>query len=488
VKAIWILPKSADWEAGYVLRLVGVTVGQALISACLSGLVGTGGAFFYSELRLPLRRLFWKFSFVCFSLPTVLVALTLISWFGKVFAMVGGEPYWFSGWIAIFVAHTFLNFPLFVRTVGNRLLLMDRNPEKVALSLGASRFQTFRWVTWKRIRPSVSAAFFLSFLYCSSSFILLLLLGGGPRFTTLEVAIYRAIRVDLDIELAVRFAFIQWLISLVVFFLAGRGEQQNTAEIGSGEFFSIYRFRNSRSNAWVWFGYLLCLSLFTLAPLLNLLMSAASGLAQVDVASVASAFWKSAVLAAAVGLLTSVIVFPLVRFHHLKPRSRLLEWLYHSPSAVSTLVLTLSWWVTYPLVLQQRMGNVVAVGLIQSLMAFPLIYRIITDGFSLLALRHYQTARTLGASPGQIFWWVELPSLKSTLILAWVAGAVFSLGEVTSLLLFAPTDFETLTFGIYRRMARYEFGEAYVMGALLLMGMIGLLQWGSYWDTKTHDA
>jgi thiamine transport system permease protein len=53
-------------------------------------------------------------------------------------------------------------------------------------------------------------------MLCATSFTLVLVLGGGPAATTLEVAIYQALRFDFDPGRAVLLSFIQVGLTLMV--------------------------------------------------------------------------------------------------------------------------------------------------------------------------------------------------------------------------------------------------------------------------------
>ena len=52
----------------------------------------------------------------------------------------------------------------------------------------------------------------LVFLLCFTSFSLVLMLGGGPAVTTLEVSIYTALRFDFDMPMAGKLALLQLMI------------------------------------------------------------------------------------------------------------------------------------------------------------------------------------------------------------------------------------------------------------------------------------
>jgi hypothetical protein len=74
---------------------------------------------------------------------------------------------------------------------------------KTAANLGLGGFTLFRLIEWPAMRRSVAGAAGLVFMLCATSFTLVLVLGGGPAATTLEVAIYQALRFDFDPNRAV---------------------------------------------------------------------------------------------------------------------------------------------------------------------------------------------------------------------------------------------------------------------------------------------
>ena len=87
----------------------------------------------------------------------------------------------------------------------------------------------------------------------------------------------------------------------------------------------------------------------------------------------------------------------------------------------------------------------------------------------------YRSAQSLGAGEWQIFLWIEFPLLARAISFALVVGALFSLGEVTSLIIFSPSGYETLAWGIFRRMGRYQFAESYVLATVLVALILSLL-------------
>src|SRR5690242_19292447 len=98
-------------------------------------------------------------------------------------------PHTFIGTLwAILAAHVFYNATIVIRIVGNAWATLDTRLTDASQSLGANPLQTLWRVKLPLLRPSIFAAGLLVFLFDFTSFGVILLL-GGPKFSTLEVAI-----------------------------------------------------------------------------------------------------------------------------------------------------------------------------------------------------------------------------------------------------------------------------------------------------------
>ena len=78
---------------------------------------------------------------------------------------------------------------------------LDRIPAeswRLAAQLGFGARIAFRLIEWPAMRDALPGIASLIFLLCAASFAIVLTLGGGPQATTLEVAIYQALRFDFD--------------------------------------------------------------------------------------------------------------------------------------------------------------------------------------------------------------------------------------------------------------------------------------------------
>src|SRR5439155_9540751 len=159
------------------VRLVAFTVGQAAVSTILALLAGLPVAFVLARCRLPGLVVLRVAVLVPFVLPTVVVGLAF-----RALLPNGGVA-------SIVLANAFFNVAVVARTVAGLWSHVDRRAEDAARALGASRLRTFTAVVLPALTPAIGSAAAVVFLFCATSFGVVLVLGGG-RYRTLETEIY----------------------------------------------------------------------------------------------------------------------------------------------------------------------------------------------------------------------------------------------------------------------------------------------------------
>jgi thiamine transport system permease protein len=120
---------------------------------------------------------------------------------------------------AIILAHTFYNFPIVLRLVSTLWEKLDPSIANAAMSLGAGKIRLFFTITLPQILPAILASAALVFVFCFTSFAVILVLGGGPAYTTIEVEIYRQARISLNMDAAAALSIVGILITLVFVYL-----------------------------------------------------------------------------------------------------------------------------------------------------------------------------------------------------------------------------------------------------------------------------
>lgn len=205
----------------YTLRILRFTVYQATLSTLLSIILGLPVALALSRQReFPGRIWIIRLMAVPMGLPVIVGAFGIITIWGRqgvlntLLVFAGAEePFSIYGLSGILIAHVFFNLPLSVRLLLAGLERIPGEYWRMAASLGMGPISVFRFVEWpavSRLAPGIAG---LIFMLCATSFTLVLLLGGGPAATTLEVAIYQALRFDFDPQRAIALSVLQIVLT-----------------------------------------------------------------------------------------------------------------------------------------------------------------------------------------------------------------------------------------------------------------------------------
>lgn len=202
----------------YVRRAIEFTLMQAKLSALLSTLLAVPLARAFASRNFPARQAILSLFGAPFILPVIVAILGLIAIWGRngliaQFNEALGLPELpFFGLFGILLAHVFFNLPLATRILLQGWLSIPSEHWRLAAQLGMTHKQVARHIEWPMLKERLPGVFALIFLMCATSFTVILALGGGPKATTIELAIYQAIRFEFDLERAAILACIQILL------------------------------------------------------------------------------------------------------------------------------------------------------------------------------------------------------------------------------------------------------------------------------------
>lgn len=211
---------SAWWgylQQPYLWRVVRFSLWQALLSSGISLLIAIPVASCLMHRRFVGRSLLLQLFSVSMVVPTIVAILGLVVVYGRTgwLNQLFGVEIPLYGLTGILLAHVFFNMPLAVRLLLQGYDLIPTGQWRQASQLGFSRWAAFRWIEWHYIKKTLPGAFVLIFMLCFSSFAVVLSLGGGPKSSTLEVAIYQALRFEFDLNKASFLALLQVCICSV---------------------------------------------------------------------------------------------------------------------------------------------------------------------------------------------------------------------------------------------------------------------------------
>src|SRR5437764_1750635 len=208
----------------YVLQIVWFTVLQALLSTVLSVGLAIPAARTFSRRDFPGRALILRLCALPLALPAIVVILGIVEVYGRIgwLSRLTGYQLNIYGLTGILLAHVFFNLPLAARMLLQRLDAISPETWRLAAQLGFAPRDRFRLIEWPALGTAVPAIASLIFLLCAASFAVVLTLGGGPGATTLEVAIYQALRFDYDPARATVLGLAQLVLCGTFVLLAGQ--------------------------------------------------------------------------------------------------------------------------------------------------------------------------------------------------------------------------------------------------------------------------
>jgi sulfate transport system permease protein len=158
-----------------------LTIGASLLVAAVNAVAGTLIAWVLVRDDFFGKRALEVVIDVPFALPTIVAGLVLLSLYGPrspIGINVANTEK------AVFLALAFVTVPFVVRTVQPVLEQLDLEAEEAALSLGASRFTTFRRIVLPSLAPAIGAGAALSFARAISEYGSLVLLSGNLALRT----------------------------------------------------------------------------------------------------------------------------------------------------------------------------------------------------------------------------------------------------------------------------------------------------------------
>lgn len=479
--AIIVAARATSWTLGpadgAALRF---TLLQAALSAGLSALLAVPVARALMRRRFAGRGLLIRLMAAPFVLPVVVAVLGLLAVFGRAgpvngaLAALGLPALSIFGLHGVVLAHVFLNLPLAVRIILMGWQAIPAERVRLAQSLGFSDRAMFRHIELPMLRAVLPGAAAVIFLLCLTSFAVALTLGGGPKSSTLELAIFQALRFDFDLGRAALLAALQFALCAAVTVATAR--VASPFGFGAGLDRAILPLAPRGWRAALDAVAIAAAALLLLAPLLAVvvrgvpgLMDLPSGVWPAALRSVLVAL-ASAALAVAAALVLALAAVPLGRF------GRGIEMVAMLPLAASGLVMGVGLFlVIHPVARPESLALPVTV-LVNATLSLPYLFRLLLPQARQVAADYGRLSASLGMGARARLRWVILPRLSRPLGYGAGLAAALSMGDLGVIALFAGDLGATLPLMVQRLMGAYRM-EAAAGAALLLVS----LSFGVFW-------
>lgn len=475
----------------YYKKIISFTIYQAFISSMLSVIIAIPGAYLITRYDFKGKNFFLSLSSLPFILPSILTVLGFVLLFGNrgylnnilmnIFNLETPPLKILYSIKAVLLAHIFYNFPLAIRIISTKWKKIPYEISEASYSLGYGKIKTFFNNTIYYLSSAIITSFTLIFLYCFMSFGIILVLGGGPSLSTIEVEVYRFARISLNIPKAATLSLIESMFTILILFLYLKSENRDYM-FPSGR--SYVKKLTGKTTA-LFMVYLLPLTLMLLAPLLTILISSFlkktgftgddyltmhwyksifGGLTNSFNLTALNAIKNSLLLGFATMFLT--VPLSLLVTYNLNrdfPLKTIYTILFFLPMGISSIIIGLGYLnLNVP-------GSYGLIILAHCFISLPIAIRSINNIYKTLDNSLVEASESLGVNRFHTFIKIELPLIKGGIITAAVFSFALSIGEMNASIMLAPPGFVTIPLAIYQLIGSYNFYGACALGSILLL-------------------
>jgi thiamine transport system permease protein len=490
---------------------LGFTLWQAILSTILTLILGLPGAYLFAHYNFRGKSLLQALTGIPFLMPTLVVAAAFNALLGSNgwvnsglmhLLKLSSPPIQFTNTlVAILVAHVFYTTTIVLRMVGDFWSHLDPRITQAARMLGANRWRAIWRVTFPILAPAIAAAALLVFIFDFTSFGVILLL-GGPHYATLEVEIYYQTISLFNLPMAAVLSILQIACTLGLTIIYTRLIRHLSIPLAQKSR-KVTQRRLTTLRSKIMAG-IIVLTLFTLLilPLSALAMrsfvrlepnrfgqtASTTGFTldfyrELDVNSNQSIFFTPPSTAIAVSLTYAVATmilalalgFPaaLALSRNNQPfLSHALDAVLMLPLGTSAVTLGLGFIVALDQPPLDLRASLILIPLAHTLVAFPFVVRNLTPALRSIRPRIRQAASMLGATPGKVMRYIDIPLIARSILVAATFAFTISLGEFGATSLLARPQYATVPIAIYRLISRpgeINYGQALALSTILML-------------------
>lgn len=482
-------------------RILWFTCWQAALSTIITLILALPGAYIFARYRFFGKNLLQALMTVPFVLPTVVTAAAfrallgsnglLNNWLMTSFDLPY-PPIKIDQTVTFFLlAHVFYNYTLVLRIVGGFWAGLNPDLTRAAIMLGASPWQTFRKITLPLLMPAIGSSALLVFIFCFTSFGVVLIL-GGPSYATLEVEIYRQSVQLFNLPVAAALSLIQIVVNFLLMWLHARLSKRSRITFYSDSATGAAVKVTTPSQKIFISANLLFMITLLLTPLLALVVRSVTGedgltfayylaLFTTDTRSIFFVEPISAVgnsigfaltamtIAVILGVLASTF---LASARERGSSSSLWDAIIMLPLATSAVTLGFGYIITLnkpPLNLRDSLA---LVPIAHALVAFPFVVRCILPSLRQIPQTLREAASLLGASPYQVWRWVDIPIVSRAILVGAVFAFSISMGEFGASAFVTRPHTPTMPVAIFRFLGQpgdLNYGQAMAMSSILML-------------------
>jgi len=480
----------------HILRF---TFWQAGLSTLLTLILALPGAYIFARFTFPGKNILQALMTVPFVLPTVVTAAAFRALLGSgglinSWLMTGfnlsSPPVRIDQTIFFFLlAHIFYNYTLVLRIVSGYWRQLNPHQLQAARMLGASPWQTFIKITLPLLAPAIGSAALLVFIFCFTSFGVVLIL-GGPGCATIEVEIYRQAVQLFNLPMAAALSLVQIFMNFLLMWIHARLTGKNRVSFFSSGIGGRMETAKNRLQKTILSVNILFMVVLLLAPLSALLIRSLIGehgitfsyytaLFTTDSRSVFFVPPIDAVLNsigfALTAMCLSVVLGLFASSYLASARGRsagFWDAIIMLPLATSAVTLGFGYIVTLNTPPLNLRDSLALIPIAHSLVAFPFVIRCILPALRQIPQTLKEAAMLLGSSPFQVWRRIILPLVNRSIIVGAIFAFSISMGEFGASAFITRPHTPTMPVAIFRFLGQpgdMNYGQAMAMSTLLML-------------------
>ncbi len=419
----------------------------------LALIIGVTQAWLVVRTNLPFRNFFAVASALPLAMPSYVSAFGWVSLF----------PGFYGFWPSLLVM-TLTTTPYVYLAVAASLVSSNFQAEEVARSLGKTKSQVLRKVTWPIIRPAATASSLLVALYTLSEFGAVATL----RFETFTIGVYNAYRSSLDTSAAAAIAIVLVIFTMFILY----GERRARGGVRNFEPHSGKRIRIKLQGRFGFAGILFVIAGLGIAvPVAALIRWSVVGSSRAELARLIEALLTTVGYSLAAGVLITVfaLAITLITVRYKSSLASPIEagvWIGHAlPGIVVALSLVF-------------FGANLLPGIYQTIWIVLIAYVVLFLPNGLAGLRNPvsqipialdEVGRSLGKSKLQILRKITLPIVSPGVLASLALVTLTVMKELPATLLLRPTGVDTLATRLWALTDATSFAAAAPYGLLLFL-------------------
>ena len=463
------------------------TIWQAFLSALVSTFLAIPIARAFARRNFFLKDVLLSFLGAPFILPIIIAVVGFIMIFGRsgylndILITLGFPRFSIYGLHGIILVHTFFNLPLAIRLIFNGWLSIPPERFRLAAQVNLSSRSFFRFVELPMLKSVIPGIFLVIFIICLSSFMVALSFGGGPKATTIELAIYQAFRFDFDLGRASVLALFQFAICSIAILISIKLTKPKFFSPSLGGLlrrWDIYSFF-SRLTDFIWISSTVCfISLPIFAIFLNGIMQVTTIADQIFEPAI-----RSVIMALCSASSATIVAFSL-GYAAVTINSNIkhiYEVLGYFSISLSPLLLGTGLFILIMPFANPNQFALLLIVLVNALMAIPFVLRILLPPLQNVVDDFGKLSQSVGLNDWYFIKLVILPKLARPIGFSFGLAAAISVGDFGVIALFSLSDSATLPMALYSLMGSYRLEDAAAVAIILLIISFGLFMisdWG----------